>query len=125
MKTKSNIWLTLLGLVIGAISYWRIPYNEMNLLEIKLWFIVGSGTLIGSFISTIYSNQKPSKIGLLITLGVILSTVIRIVYDSVFWDTTSHNLAPLEIIFTGFQSLPMAFSGAYLAKLIKPLIKSH
>lgn len=119
MKTKVKIWVTLVGILIGAISYWRIPYSEINLLEINIWLFVGSGTLIGSLFSTLFFNQKPWKVGLLITLGVILAVIIRIIYDLTFWDSTSHNLAPFEVIFGGLQSLPMAFVGAYLAKIIQ------
>jgi len=123
MKTKAKIWVTLVGMLIGAISYWRIPYAEMNLLEINIWLFVGSGTLIGALFSTLLFNQKPWKVGLLITLGVILSVIIRIIYDVTFWDSTSHNLAPFELIFGGLQSLPMAFVGAYLAKFIRTFKK--
>ena len=84
--------------------------------------VVGSGTLIGAFLSRLLLNQNPWRVGLLITLGVILSVIIRIIYDTIFWDSTSHNLAPFEVIFAGFQSFPMAFIGAYLAKFS---IKKH
>ncbi|MBT8393953.1 MAG: hypothetical protein HKO81_06875 [Flavobacteriaceae bacterium] len=116
MKNKVIFWVTLIGILIGAISYWRIPYDEMNLSEINLWLFVGAGTLIGSLFSTLLFNLKPWKVGLLITLGVILAVIIRIIYDVTFFDSTSHNLAPFEVIFSGLQSLPTALIGAYLAK---------
>ena len=112
-----------MGILIGASSYWWIPYDKMNFLDIHLWLLVGSATLIGSLFSTLYFNQKPWKVGLLITLGVILAVIIRIIYDTIFWDSTSHNLAPFEVIFSALQSFPMAFVGAYLAKIIQKLKK--
>ena len=118
MKTKVKIWVTLVGLLIGAVSYWRIPYAEMNYSEIGLWLSVGSGALIGSLLSNLILNQNPWRVALLITLGVVLAIVIRIIYDTTFWDSTSHNLAPFEVGYGGLQSLPMTFFGAYLAKLI-------
>ena len=123
MKKKVNIWITLVGMLIGSISYWRIPYDELNLLQINIWLFVGSGTLIGSLFSTLFFNQNPRKVGLLITLGVILAVSIRIFYDVTFWDSTSHNLAPFEIVFSGLQSLPTALIGAYLAKGIQKINK--
>lgn len=63
------------------------------------------------------------KVGLLITFGVVLVLIIRIIYDLIFWDSTSYNLAPFEVIFGGLQSLPMAFFGAYLKKVIQNLKK--
>jgi len=122
MKTKVVLSITLVGLLIGAVSYWRIPYDDMNLLEIKMWIFVGSGTLIGSVFSTLFFKQKPWEVALLIILGVLLSVIIRIIYEVTFWDATSHNLAPFEVIISGFQSLPMAFVGAYLAKYIQKFI---
>ena len=123
MKTKIKIWVTLVGIIIGGISYWPLPYEDLNLLEIKIWLLVGSGALIGSLFSTLYFSQKPSKIALLVSLGVILSIIIRIVYDVTFWDKRSHNLAPFEVILSGVQSLPMAFAGAYLEKGIQKIKK--
>jgi hypothetical protein len=123
MKRKVKFWVILVGLLIGAISYWRIPYNEVNLLEIQIWLLVGSATLIGSLLSNLYFKQKPSLVGILITLGVLLAIIIRIIYDVTFWDRTSHNLAPFEVILGGLQSFPMAFTGAYLAKIIQGIKK--
>lgn len=123
MRNKANIWITLVGILVGAISYWRIPYSEMNFLEINLWLFVGSGALIGALFSTLSFRQKPWKVGLFIMLGVILSLIIRIIFDITFWDSTSHNLAPFEVIFGGFQSFPMAFVGAYVAKFIQTFKK--
>jgi len=123
MKTQVNIWIILVGILIGAISYWRIPYAEMHLLGINMWLFVGSGTLIGSLLSSLLFNQKPWIVGLLITFGVILSIIIRIVYDVTFWDSTSHNFAPFEVIIGGLQSLPMGFVGAYLSKFIQTVKK--
>ena len=123
MKTKVKIWVTFVGILIGAISYWRIPYAEMQMIEINMWLFVGSATLIGSLLSTLLFNEKPWIVGLLITLGVILAIIIRIIYDTTFWDSTSHNLAPFELILGGLQSLPMAFVGAYLGKIIQSFIK--
>jgi len=123
MKPKVTIWLALVGILIGAISYWRIPYDEMNYFEMSIWLFVGCGALIGSIFSTLFFKQEPWKVGLFITLGVVLSVIIRIIYDVAFWDSTSHNLAPFEVILSGLQSLPMAFVGAYLAKIIQTIKK--
>ena len=115
MKYIFAILVVLLGIGIGAISYWRIPYEELNVLELNLWLIVGGGSLIGALCSTLLFKLKPLKIGLLLTLGVVLSVIFRIIYDLTVKDPSSHNLAPLEIIFSVLQSLPFAFAGSYIA----------
>ena len=119
MKPKAKLLVTLVGVLVGASSYWPIPYEELDYLAIKIWGIVGLGSLIASYFSTVLIKQKSAQTALLITIGVILSVIIRILYDITFWDSTSHNLAPFEILFSGLQSLPMAYVGAYLAKVIQ------
>lgn len=121
MKAIQVICITLLGIIVGAYSYWRIPYNEINLFDFHLWLLVGAGSFIASLLSTLYLNKKPRLVALLIGLGVVLALTFRIMYDILSYDSTAHSLAPFELIFSSFQSLPMAIAGAYLAKFIQKL----
>ena len=67
----------------------------------------------------LFAYEKPPKIALLVSLGVALAVLLRIIYDSIFLDSTSHNLAPFEIIICGIITIPCAFVGVYLGLLIK------
>ena len=66
-----------------------------------------------------FLNEKPYKIAMLIFLGVVLAVMARILYDTIFWDKTSHNLAPFEILLCGIITIPSAFLGVYLTLLFK------
>lgn len=118
---KSKYWIPLIGLVIGALSYWRLPYSEFHLNELSMWLLVGSASFIGGFVSRLVFKQGPIIVGLFVMLGVLASIVLRIGYEVSLSDTSSHNMAPFEIIISALQSFPMALVGAYIAVLIKKL----
>ena len=121
MKNKARIGATLVGLIIGGISYWFQPYNQIQILGSNIPLVWSLGAFFGSLLLMIYFNEKPPKIALLISLGVALAVLARIIYDTTFWDATSHNLAPFEIILCGIITIPSAFMGVYLALLMKKL----
>ncbi len=123
MKTGTTLWVILTGLLVGAACYWPVPYAEINLLELYPWLLASSAALAGALLFTMFLSQKPWKIALSMTLGVVLAILIRIIYDTTFRDATSHNLAPFELIIVGLQTLPAAFAGAYLGLLFKKLKK--
>ena len=121
MKARHKSWLIFTGIIIGAISYWRVTYPNLELTTINMWLLVGSMSLVGALLLNLLLKQKPGQAGLLISLGVAVSMVMRIVYEITLVDPTSHNLAPFEIIISVLQSLPGALAGAYVAKIIKTL----
>lgn len=119
MKATLKLWIIFIGLIVGGFSYWLNPYNELSLLGVHIYLILCIGSLLASFFIQILSNSNPIKIILFLSLGAIIAIVIRIIYDTAFWDSTSHNLAPFEILITAFIILPSAFVGVYLARLVK------
>jgi len=118
MKIKVDIWITLVGVLIGAISNWIHSLHESNLTGTYTLSVLILGSLVGSFLLTLYLNKRYSEIALLVTLGVVLAYIARIVYDTIFWDSNSHNLFPIEIIIS-LITLPSAFTGSFLGYLIK------
>jgi len=121
IKTKVTIWIILVGILIGAISYWFQPYNQLSIFSVNIWLIWSLGAFFGSLLLYTLLNEKALNIALLVSLGVILAIIFRIIYDTVFWDATSHNLAPFEVIGCGMVTIPSAFAGAYLTVLIKKI----
>ena len=119
MKTKVFAGLALIGLLIGGISNWPIPYDELNMSNTVYWLFVSLGSLSSAFLCALFIKEKPWKIAFLITLGVVVSTIFRIIYDTLIWDSSSHNLAPFEVIFSVFQALPFALIGAYFSLLFR------
>jgi uncharacterized membrane protein YccC len=118
-KIRIRIGITLVGLVIGGIAYWFQPYGQDTVLGINMWLIMSMGAFIASFLLMLFVNEKPPKIALLISLGVALAVLARIIYDTTFYDSTSHNMAPFEIIICGIVTIPSAFVGVYLGLLGK------
>lgn len=125
MKNKVKIGTTLVGLIIGGTAYWFQPYNQLTILGIHIWLIMGVGTFLGSIGLMLYLNQKPLKTAMQVCLGVGLAVITRIVYDVTLWDSTTHNLAPFEIIITAIITIPSAITGGYLGLLIKKIITSN
>lgn len=121
MKNNVGFGITLVGLIIGEMSFWVETYFQSDIPVIFLiWSIVA---FFGSLFLKLFVNEKPPKIALLVSLGIVLSVLLRIIYDITFVDSTSHNLAPLEIIICGFITIPSAFMGVYLGLLIKKFKK--
>jgi hypothetical protein len=123
MNTKVNIVIPLVGLIIGGISYWSQPYGELQIIGSNIPLVWSVGAFFGSLLLMSFLNEKPPKIALLISLGVILAVLARIIYDGLFVDSTDHNLAPFEIIICGLITIPSSFVGVYLAILIKKFKK--
>jgi len=117
-KKKINILIIVVGIIAGGFSYWFNPYNEMSLFGISIYKLMGAGAFLGSLILTLFLNKKPSKIALLITVGVIIGVMCRIVFDGIL-DSSTHNLFPFEIIGALFITIPSAFIGSYLSELFK------
>lgn len=118
MKQSPGLSATVTGIFIGAIAYWFQPYNQTTVLGVNMWLIMGIGALLGALLLMLFLQEKPSKTALLVSLGVIFAIFARILFDTLFWDPTSHNLAPFEILFAGFVTVPGAFIGVYLGVLI-------
>lgn len=108
------------GLLIGSIAYHLNVDNEiiMGLPSYQMsWICMSLGAFIGALLISIFSNQKASKVALLVYVGIILSIIGRMVFDSSF-TSREHNLAPFELIIYSILCLPTAFAGAYLGKWI-------
>jgi hypothetical protein len=125
METKVKLGIIGVGLIIGGIAYWFQPYNQMTVLGLNIWLIMSIGSFIASAFIMLYLKEKPLKIALFVSLGVALAILARIIYDTIFWDSTSHNLAPFEIIIGGIVTIPSAIAGVYVGLLAKKNIGSN
>ena len=125
METKVKLGIIGVGLIIGGIAYWFQPYNQMTVLGLNIWLIMSIGSFIASAFIMLYLKEKPLKIALFVSLGVALAILARIIYDTIFCDSTSHNLAPFEIIIGGIVTIPSAIAGVYVGLLAKKNIGSN
>jgi uncharacterized membrane protein YjjP (DUF1212 family) len=104
--------------MVGGLSYWFNPYDELSLLGISIYKLMGAGAFLGSLSLTLILNKRPWEIALLITTGIMISIMCRIIFDGIN-DPSTHNLFPFEIIAALFISVPSAFIGSYLSVLLK------
>lgn len=81
------------------------------------------GTFFASFLLKYFVDEKRLIIALLVSLGVVLAVFARIKYDVTYYDPTSHNLWPLEIIICGIITIPSAYAGTFLGLLLRILKK--
>jgi hypothetical protein len=79
--------------MVGGLSYWFNPYDELSLLGISIYKLMGAGAFLGSLSLTLILN-KPWEIALLITTGMI-SIMCRIILMVLMIKYTSF---PFEII---------------------------
>ncbi len=124
MKIKVEIWITLIGMIAGVISYWFNPYNTMTVMGINIYLLMGSGAFLVSFLLALFLNVKFAKIAFLISTGVLLAIFGRIIFDFVN-DSSTHNLFPFEIIKAAFITFLSALFGAYLSRIFMQLKKEN
>lgn len=118
MKKRMAMRAVLTGVLAGGSAYWFMPYNQMAVFDINIFLIMGTVSFLFSLLLMYFQNEKPAKIALFVTLGVNIAVLARIVYDTVFWDSTSHNLAPVEFLLSSIVTLPSAFAGVFLGLFI-------
>ena len=121
MKSIFNDKLSLLiiglSLLVGGIIYWTIPIDDIALLSrqfIVKWCL--PVILIG-LISFPIGKKRPLNSSILITIGFVSAIIVRIIYDTVIIDPTSHNLWPFEIVISICITFPIAFIGSTISFL--------
>ena len=121
MKSKTLLWPTLTGMLAGAIGYWYQPYNQGK----QMWLVMGAGVFLTALILPFILWEKRETraasvtpaLAFFVSSGAVLALIARIIYDTLFWDPTSHNLAPFEILICFLIAIPCAFAGGFLSFL--------
>jgi len=123
MKKSGVRTLILIGLVVGAITYWFQVYNQDTIMGISIWLLIGLGSFIASMVCSYLFEEKPARIALMISAGILSAVLLRIVFDT-FTIPGSHNLLPFELLFVLACALPAAFIGSFSTHLIKQIFKN-
>lgn len=103
-----------------GLSFWRIPYNQVNLpnalLTLGLWVVGASASLL-----CFRGAASIWRIAVIIGAAVPAAVFARIVVKGI-QDPTSHNLWPLEVLIAvpigWFTALAGAVLGALAARLV-------
>jgi|GEM_PF-7078098 len=116
---KIPLYIMLSGLTSSAIVYWPVSYSELSMMDKSNWLVLGLiSIIITMLLSRFFIRQKKILLALYFSLGATLAILLRIQYDTITIDSSSHNLALIEILIVFFQSFPAALLGAYLGKFI-------
>lgn len=113
MIRKKHLPSILLGFVVGALGYWTADFSEEGEFSRVIYSILGPGAFICSVISFSLRKKSPGFIALLISLGIMLGMLSKILYD-VFRDSSSHDMLPFELLLGLVIVLPAAFLGSFL-----------
>ncbi|WP_111668859.1 hypothetical protein [Algoriphagus litoralis] len=113
MIQKKHLPTIALGLVIGAIGYWMADFSEKGEFSRVIYFFLAPGAFVGAAISFSLRKKSPGFIALLISFGVVLGMLSKILYD-LARDINSHDMLPFELLLGLVIVLPAAFIGSYL-----------
>jgi hypothetical protein len=113
MIQKKHLPTIPLGFVVGAIGYWTADFSEDGEFTRVIYFILGPGAFICSVIAFSLHKRSPGYIALLVSLGVMLGMLSKIIYD-ILLDSSSHNMLPFELLLGLVIVLPASFFGSLL-----------
>lgn len=102
-----------LGFVVGTIGYWTADFSVKGEFTNVIYSILAPGAFICSVISYSLRKRSPGFIALLISLGILLGMLSKILFD-IIRDSSSHNLLPFELLLGFVIVLPAAFLGSFL-----------
>ena len=108
-----------LGIISGVVYYWFTEYDSLELCGIHIYLILLIGVLLSSLMCLRRRTIKVSSIYSGILSGVFLAVSLRILYDLIFWDNSSHNLLPFEIIISLIISLAGITAGILIYKALQ------
>ncbi len=113
MRKKSNALTLFLGFLIGALGYFALDVSENGSLFKSFLFIKIPAVFSVTLIAGIIRKKQPAWNALLVSFGVFLGVVSRILIDMIL-DPISHDLFLFELIGVFAFILPVSFFGAYL-----------
>lgn len=105
--------MVLLGILVGAFGYWTTDFAEDGDFSRTIYSILGPGAFAAAILSTWLRKKDPGFNALMISLGVMVGMLSRILYDMIS-DPQSHNLFPIELMLGLVIVLPAAFLGSFL-----------
>jgi hypothetical protein len=122
-NTKDSV-STLIVLIIATLAAcivrFSASYAEIDDdIHSKIWLGV---SFLAGITGGIICRKNFLYSGLIATTGFIIAIVLRIVYDLIFVDPTSHNLFPIELVMWSIMALIPALAGAFLSSMILRII---
>lgn len=113
MNEKKHLPIIALGLFVGALGYWTADFSIDGEFSRVIYSILGPGAFICSVISFSVRKKYPGFIALLVSFGIMLGMLSKILYD-IAQDASSHDMLPFELLLGLVIVLPAAFLGSFL-----------
>lgn len=113
MIQKKHLPSIALGFVVGAIGYWTADFSQKGEFSRVIYSFLGPGAFICSVISFSLRKRSPGFIALLISFGILLGMLSKILFD-IARDSSSHDMLPFELLLGLVIVLPAAFLGSFL-----------
>ncbi len=117
MKNKMRLFSIIMGLICGALSYWFNAYNEMYVLGINIYILMGILSVLLAIFLGVRFKKEVYSIPLYYSFGFIIAVLGRIFFD-IAMDSSTHNLFPFEIVFVLVIIIPASYCGALFINFI-------
>ncbi|NVJ87129.1 MAG: hypothetical protein HWE15_12535 [Algoriphagus sp.] len=125
LKDRNSLLILTLGIIAAGFVHWLIPYDELDMSSQPYIPKMGIAAVLVGIIGAIVKKKTPLLVSFLATAGFAFAIFIRVVFDTLVVDSSSHSLWPFEILIIVLISFPASLLGAGLLSLInKFLIKS-
>jgi len=126
-KNKKDSVSTVIVLIVATLAAcivrFSVSYAEIDDdAHSKMWLGV---SFLAGIAGEIICRKNFLFSGLMTTVGFIIAIVLRMVYDLIFVDPTSHSLFPIELVIWSIMAFIPALAGAFLSSMIFRLIKKN
>jgi hypothetical protein len=119
MMTKINLkWLLMISVLTAGAPIWFISYNSFATNRVIM--ISGILTILLALLFSLLTQKQNKKIIYTIIPGFIIATIIKIIIDS-FFDPSSHNLLPFEIVYYTIIASLAVLMGVAIGFVIKKI----
>ena len=115
---KNQLIVIFLGLLYAAITYLPVLYMDVNMISRTFFLIWFSGALVIGCLSVVLFRNEGLRSAVFVAMGFVLAVLLRIIYDSI-GDSTSHNLAGIEVVVAVSYAFPGALVGAIIGIVIQ------
>ncbi len=127
-KNKQDSKLKAIAFIIALVIACIVKFSVTNdgledAVHTKIWLGV---SFISGIAGAVIYRKNFFFAGLITTAGFAVAIFLKIVFDLLFVDPTSHNLFPFELVIWGIMAFIPAIAGAFLSSMIFRIInKSH
>jgi len=119
--SKIKITVFIVAAVVATIIRFSASAEVLDeAFHTKIWMGI---SFISGVAATFIYRKNFALSALIVSLGFAVAVVLRIVFDLVFTDPTSHNLFPIELVMWSFMAFIPALAGSFIVSMVFRLLK--